>query len=121
MQPRPRAHIIHGIALALGATAFAIAALLAPAPARSAQENWVAKATAACGQAGGALTTPGGNVIFQCTFPPSINLADILGTRLLLRVLPKVCFHGAQGNLFGPIYSENAVACLVSEPATSAA
>ena len=99
----------------VGATV-AAGALAVSAPAMGGHQSWVGKATSICEQAGGTLTTPGGNVIFQCTFPPSINVLDILGTRLLLHNLPRVCFGPAGGNLFGPIAAENAVACFVSEP-----
>jgi len=56
--------------------------------------------------------TGGMKKIFECTFPPSINVLDILGTPLLLRTLPHICFGPAHGSRFGPDVLENAVDCL---------
>jgi hypothetical protein len=103
-------------ALVLVGATVAAGTLVVSAPAMGSNQNWVGKASSLCERAGGTLTTPGGNVIFQCTFPPSINVQDLLGTPLLLHNLPRVCFGPARGNLYGPIAAENAVACFVSEP-----
>jgi hypothetical protein len=102
-----RALVLVGATVAAGVLA---ASALATGPNRT----WVAKATSICEQAGGTLTTPGGtviNLIFDCTFPPSINVHDILGTRLLDHDLLHVCFGPAHGLAFGPPQGENAVAC----------
>src|SRR5262245_9458084 len=82
--------------LLVGATV-AAAALILSAPAMGGRQNWVGKATSICEQAGGTLTTPGGSVVFECTFPPSINVHDILGTRLRSHDLLRVCFGPARG------------------------
>jgi hypothetical protein len=78
-------------------------------------QQWVVRATSFCEQAGGTLTTPGlvlgVNRIFQCTFPSSINVSDILGTRLIDHDLLRVCFGPARGVAFGPPQGENAVVC----------
>jgi hypothetical protein len=105
------------IALAILVATAAVAALIAPAPIMSAPEQaWVPRAASTCEGAGGTLTTPGGNVIFECTFPSSINVLDILGTTALSRTLVHICFGPAGGNLYGPIVADNAVACFVQEP-----
>jgi len=102
-------------ALVLVGVTAAAAALVLSAPAMGRNQPWVGKATSLCEQAGGTLTTPGlvlgQNRIFQCTFPPSINVLDILGSPLLLHDLPRVCFGPARGVAFGPPQGENAVVC----------
>ena len=104
-------HVHRNIVLAIAVATIAAVTLLAPAHG-SAQQSWLRRATLKCEEAGGTLTTPGSGVIFECTFPPSINVSDILGTPLLLRTLPRICFGPARGSRFGPDELENAVVCL---------
>jgi hypothetical protein len=103
-------HVHRRFALAIASAPVAAVALLAPTHG-GAQERWLSRATSACEEAGGTLTTPGSGVIFECAFPPSINVVDILGTPLLLRTLPNICFHQAHGSHFGPDVLANAVDC----------
>jgi len=104
-------HVRRNLVLAIALATVAAASLLAPEYG-VAQGSWLRRATLACQEAGGTLTTPGSGVIFACTFPASINLSDILGTPLLIRTLPKICFGPARGGRYGPDYSANAVDCL---------
>ena len=103
-------HVRRNIVLAIAVATVAAASLLAP-ESSAAKGSWLRRATSACQEAGGALTTPGSGVIFACTFPSSINVLDILGTPLLIRTLPQICFGPARGFRFGPDVSENAVDC----------
>ena len=103
-------HVRRNIALGIAVASVAAVTLLAPVHG-SAQQSWIRRATLKCEEAGGTLTTPGSGVIFECAFPPSINVLDILGTPLLLRTLPHICFGPARGNGFGPDVLENAVDC----------
>jgi len=98
------------IAFGIAVATVAIVVLLAP-PQSRAQDNWVRRATKACAAAGGTLTTPGSGVIFECTFPPEINVLDIFGTPLIDRTLLHICFGPARGDRFGPDILENAMEC----------
>ena len=104
-------HVGRNIALGIAVATVAAVALLVPARSSSAQESWVRRATLKCEEAGGTLTTPGSGTIFECTFPPSINVQDILGTPILLHTLPHICFGPAHGGRFGPNVLDNDVVC----------
>jgi len=98
------------ITLAIAVATVAAVALLAPAHG-SAEGNWVRRATAKCAEAGGTLTTPGGGVVFQCTFPPEINVLDVFGLPPIDPTLLHICFGPAHGSRFGPNSLDNDVVC----------
>lgn len=102
-------HVHRRIALAIAVATVAAATLVVPARS-SAQGNSLGRATSTCENAGGTLTMPGGGVIFECTFPSSINVLDILDSQPL-RTLVRICFGPGHGSRFGPVVADNAVDC----------
>jgi len=109
VQQQIATHVRRNMALAIAIATVAAAALLAPAHG-NAQGNWVNRATSTCEAEGGTFTMPGGGFIFECAFPSTINVLDILDTHPQ-RTLVHICFHPAHGFKFGPVVSDNAVVC----------
>jgi len=69
-----------GVVFAIAVATVGVAALVAPAHG-GAKTGPLDRAAATCEHLGGTFTTPGTpQVIFACSFPPSINVAQLLVT-----------------------------------------